>query len=91
MGKKNLKFIFAALKEPFNKHFGSVFRTHNNPTMFAHGLQQYLFLFLFYFTVIFFLFTDPLLCISMCFIFAFLFLSLFFDKVKDMQICIRAK
>jgi len=29
------------LKEPFNKNFGSVFRTHTNATMFAHSLQRY--------------------------------------------------
>lgn len=28
------------LKEVFNRHFGSVFRTHNNPTYFANKLRK---------------------------------------------------
>lgn len=39
---KNRRFdLRLGLKEVFNKYFGSVFRTHNNPTMFTHSLQQY--------------------------------------------------
>eukprot|EP00026_Physarum_polycephalum_P003254 Phypoly_transcript_03264.p2 GENE.Phypoly_transcript_03264~~Phypoly_transcript_03264.p2 ORF type:complete len:242 (+),score=24.47 Phypoly_transcript_03264:1745-2470(+) len=39
---KNRRFdLRLGLKEVFNKYFGSVFRTHTNPTMFSHGLQQY--------------------------------------------------
>lgn len=30
-----------ALKIPFNQCFGSVFRTHTNPTLFAYLLQRY--------------------------------------------------
>lgn len=30
-----------ALKIPFNQYFGSVFRTHTNPTLFAYLLQRY--------------------------------------------------
>ncbi|EGC28492.1 hypothetical protein DICPUDRAFT_160087 [Dictyostelium purpureum] len=30
-----------ALKEPFNPNFGSIFRTHSNPTSFALSIQRY--------------------------------------------------
>jgi len=30
-----------ALKTPFNKYFGSVFRTHNTATLFAYYLQRF--------------------------------------------------
>lgn len=39
--KEHRDVVRRELKEMFNSTFGSMFRTHRNATMFAHGLQRY--------------------------------------------------